>query len=1069
MGTNQAYVELATGLNYAGPSGWLASKAEVDAYPGGAVFQYAQHKVIFANNLNTAGAIDLQTPDGKELRSTVIGLSYYSLASAKTVLIAQAQDSQGQIVNGNQVLYTNAFQGVRANVRYACTKAGLSQTIVFLAQPPPPEAFGLSSASCVLQVLTEFTAAPTPVIRTWPARPAAGAPLPDDSLDFGVMKMVRGKAFMSGTNSPSAPVMKQWTTQGGRTVLIESISLSAISNQLAQLPTLSLNRPKASKDSPLYALSSKRLLPAPAPGTTRDRTRKMEFAGAPAPERGLAADYEIINTDQSGYTFRGDTTYYISAAVNLSGATTFEGGAVLKYASGASLNVYDPATITDLATEYRPVIFTTKDDNAPGQTISGSSGSPAGEYYANPALAYAGPNSGSGTLSLSNLRILHAHQGLSVTGVSMTATLSDSQIVDCWYGVEMPGQGALNLLNSLLARDGLPDGGALLNGLAYVNVYSVNSTLSGNPAGSAMATGDASSVHLYFTNCVLANLSSFYAPNENDVSGDPNGFYNDTPQYFPNAHVPPSVVSGGAFLGEGGAAFYLADPALQDAGTLDIDQGLLAELRKRTTAGPEEYLNTSISYPTTLTPLGLGDTGAPDLGYHYPILDYVFGNVTLTSTLTLQDGVVVGLRGIPALTTGNGANVDATAQGACQAGLMNRIVSTENVQEESGAGNEFLESGGSADASRQFQFQSTEFSIGQGELGHVMWTTTAMPPFTTVSFQDCVLRDVQCEATLDPPALEGGQTVSLVNNRLPESQLSFVSTPTYNPTGNPVTLNLYNNLLRGGSLDLNYQTGGAPMPNWYVKDNLFDGCSQSLSGDSYGEALVLRSNNGFTSGTADSLGGAGDLTGLTADYEAGPLGDFYYPASGANDLASLIDAGSRSASAAGLDAYTTQVSQTPDSGTVDIGYHYPIAPILGPSAFWDVTDITDPNNPVYLGLLQAPFGDPGYDPNPCDEWPEPPEITAWYDWTTWQLDKTIYVPAGATVEYSVRIDNYCDLYVNGNPLPEISGGCSAWTDLAPLPYINAGANNTLRAVIWGDRDGVDYFSMVMTAAGCFSP
>lgn len=85
--TNRAYVELATGLNYKDPvtGRWLASREGVDAYPGGAIAQYGQHKVIFVNNLNTAGAIDLQTPDGKELKSHVLGLSYYDSASGKSV------------------------------------------------------------------------------------------------------------------------------------------------------------------------------------------------------------------------------------------------------------------------------------------------------------------------------------------------------------------------------------------------------------------------------------------------------------------------------------------------------------------------------------------------------------------------------------------------------------------------------------------------------------------------------------------------------------------------------------------------------------------------------------------------------------------------------------------------------------------------------------------------------------------------------------------------------------------------------------------------------------------------
>jgi len=54
-------------------------------------------------------------------------------------------------------------------------------------------------------------------------------------------------------------------------------------------------------------------------------------------------------------------------------------------------------------------------------------------------------------------------------------------------------------------------------------------------------------------------------------------------------------------------------------------------------------------------------------------------------------------------------------------------------------------------------------------------------------------------------------------------------------------------------------------------------------------------------------------------FVTGPLGEYYlHPDS------PCIDAGSRSASAASLSNRTTQADGTPDTGTVDMGYHYPI-------------------------------------------------------------------------------------------------------------------------------------------------
>jgi hypothetical protein len=147
--------------------------------------------------------------------------------------------------------------------------------------------------------------------------------------------------------------------------------------------------------------------------------------------------------------------------------------------------------------------------------------------------------------------------------------------------------------------------------------------------------------------------------------------------------------------------------------------------------------------------------------------------------------------------------------------------------------------------------------------------------------------------------------------------------------------------------------------------------------------------NGFTAGTTDSYyDGHADITGLTADYQSGPLGDFYYPSSGSGDLFALVDHGSRTADVAGLSYYfTTQQDQTPDAGTVDIGYHYPIisAPVASttdqqicPNNPFDLYgyDLNYPSLPVtYIVVTPPTHGTLGYDasgnfaytPNSCYE------------------------------------------------------------------------------------------------------
>ena len=67
----------------------------------------------------------------------------------------------------------------------------------------------------------------------------------------------------------------------------------------------------------------------------------------------------------------------------------------------------------------------------------------------------------------------------------------------------------------------------------------------------------------------------------------------------------------------------------------------------------------------------------------------------------------------------------------------------------------------------------------------------------------------------------------------------------------------------------------------------------------------------------DDDGGEGNIH-QNPDFVTGPHGDYYLDTD-----SPCIDAGSQSAEDAGLDDRTTQVSGTYDSGTVDMGYHYP--------------------------------------------------------------------------------------------------------------------------------------------------
>ena len=76
-------------------------------------------------------------------------------------------------------------------------------------------------------------------------------------------------------------------------------------------------------------------------------------------------------------------------------------------------------------------------------------------------------------------------------------------------------------------------------------------------------------------------------------------------------------------------------------------------------------------------------------------------------------------------------------------------------------------------------------------------------------------------------------------------------------------------------------------------------------------------NNAYLDGAAAYSGGVVNATIGSSSWTAGPLGNYYQSGT------LLVDAGSRSAGAAGLYHYTTQASQAIEGDSaVDIGYHY---------------------------------------------------------------------------------------------------------------------------------------------------
>ena len=192
-------------MNYWEDNQWKPSREAIEIVNGAAVAQEGPHKVIFAANLNSVGAIDMLCPGGERLRSHVLGLAYTDLSSGQSVMIGEIKNCNGVLVGENEVYYQDAFDGdIVADVRYTYRLSGLEQDIIIVQAPPSPEEWQQNPATTRLEVWTEFVAAPAPTAKDVPLKVEedpilrAGLQEPDlidQVLTFGSMMMPTGAAF----------------------------------------------------------------------------------------------------------------------------------------------------------------------------------------------------------------------------------------------------------------------------------------------------------------------------------------------------------------------------------------------------------------------------------------------------------------------------------------------------------------------------------------------------------------------------------------------------------------------------------------------------------------------------------------------------------------------------------------------------------------------------------------------------------------------------------------------------------------------------------------------------------
>lgn len=890
-----SYIELQSGLNRQDETGaWVPASAAIEIFERGAIVRRAQFQAIFPGMSDDPhGTFDISLPSGAgRFRGQCVGLAY-TASNGDSVFIGELRNVQGVLVGDNEILYQDCFSGpIKADLRYRVTLGGVVQDVILRTKPPQPAEFGLPDGR--LEVWTQVLNAPQVRKTVLQSKTKKGKNASDSVLDFGPMQIGGGKAHpdMPGRELALGSIVrvhKEYEQIQGMTFLIEGVELEDIAEDVATLPVrqearIDLPRVKERLQARLALVGRQKPVSLAAaakpelPRTEPAPVRKMAMAELRR-EPGYVLDFDLAGS-YTDYTFRSDTTYYVTGSINLYGVNNvFEGGAVLKYAptNSASVNIQLNAGAVFNTTPYTPVIMCARDDHSAGQKLNSNALTSADVYYN--ALGFQ-PSASCPAIDFKHLRISDAYYGISFYGNSggQYNQVRHVQFVRC-------SQEFLVNLTYLNLRNVLFDGGGGPTDSATCNITAVNATINGEHVTvnrSKKFFQNWGSVTLKMTNSLFISVTN-------------------TGSSFTSVSCQTSSSFAGVFQETGAGKFYLATSSpYRDAGISTINATLAAELQTMTTY-PPLLLQSSTTIDTLLAPQAPTDLGLPDLGYHYPRMDYLMDFMSVGSaTLTIKNGAVIGTCFGSGLQLKEGGHF--ISEGTPK--TPNRFVEYAMVQEQPIR----LEQNSSipsvtvsAEATthtltRTANLRFTEF-IGWMDRTHYLQTNSGSSAYLdALSVRDCQFR----RGNVGISPTQTSLTSDWVNN-LFERVTMYVDDVNY--------FTFYNNLHREGATTFKNSTANRIT----VKDTAFHSVANTVN-----STALVNDYNVYISANRLTPNGANDPPSPSVTYAAGPLGSYYHSAS-----SGFVDEGAVNADVRKLYHYT-QVSALSKETTslVDIGFHY---------------------------------------------------------------------------------------------------------------------------------------------------